>query len=128
MKFEILLTPHVWLQVSPEIRNTLIKEFGMKRSTTPRCVTERGITRVESDGFTVEDLKALNVESMQKWLGFSTIDDSADLNSLLLMVVHAIEKRSEVVEDKVEVPPVDKFCAFCDSKGVRHLKVCTRPL
>ena len=34
---------------------------------------------------------------------------------------------SNVPEDMTLDSKTDRFCEFCDSKGVRHLKSCTRP-
>lgn len=139
MEIEILLTPQVWLQVRPEVRVKIAKEFGMMRSSTPRCVTERGITRVESDGFTVSDLKKLNVQSMQQWLGFETIDPKADIHALFCMCVDRLDPPVEEkqTEDVAETRPepaltqveVEKkaFCDVCNSKGVRHKANCSRP-
>ncbi len=93
MNLEVLLTPHIWLQASTVVRSHLSKEFSLSASTTPRCVTERGMTRIESDGYTVNDLRKLNAESMQKWLGFEDIDPEADLNALFAMCVDRIEAR-----------------------------------
>lgn len=140
MHIEILLTPHVWLQVKPETRVKLAKAFGMKRSTSPRCIVERGISRIESDGHTIEDLRALNVYSMHKFLGLPMIDLSADIHKLFSECVDMIE-RVDAVEDtearkeeeKATEPPVEPatkapFCDSCDSKGVKHKKACIKNL
>ena len=134
MNIEILLTPHIWLQVRPDVRVALAKEFGTQRSTSPRCITEGGITRVESDGFTIQDLRVFGVESMQKWLGFVNIDVDADLHALFGMCVDMMEKKMglRVAEQEIassslvveETKP--RFCEFCDSKGVKHKLTCTR--
>lgn len=79
MELEVLITPHTWLQLSPEIRNYLAKEFKLTRSSTPRCVTQGGISKIESDGFTVDDLRGLNEESMRAWTG----SQFEDLHALL---------------------------------------------
>jgi len=97
---EILITPHIWLQLTPVVRNELAKAFGMKRSTSPVCITERGMTRVESDGFTVSDLTALNAESMQKFLGFQEIDLKANLIALLEMCADRVTPVEEVISEE----------------------------
>lgn len=140
MPLEILLTPHVWLQVEPVVRNALAKEFGITRSTSPRCVTEQGVTIVESDGYTIEDLMGLNVESMQEWLGFSNIDPEADVHALFQMCVDKMAQslaipveeapqapQTEVLPEVVPQVPKEvkaRFCVHCESKGVRHFKTC----
>lgn len=95
---------------------------------------EAGHTTIESDGFTVNDLMALNSESMQKWLGFATIDQEADIHALFGMCVDKMEKSLSPPPELAEVAPVIEedikkpFCAHCSSKGVKHKSDCTRPL
>lgn len=91
MTLEILITPPIWLQLSPEIRNFIVSEFHLTRSTSPRCVTERSITRIESDGYTVDDLRKLSPLTMQEWLGFSEIKPDANVHALLCMVADRAE-------------------------------------
>jgi hypothetical protein len=135
MDIEILLTPHTWLQASTLTRKHLADQFGLKRSTSPRCVTERGFTRIESDGHTVDDLRAMNVESMQEYLGFTSIDPNANVHALFKMCVEKIEAlhKPEAVEEQVVAPaplppeePKAPFCDACGSKGVRHKKDCAK--
>ena len=135
------ITPHVWLQFSSVVRNELAKLFGMQRSTSPVCITERGKTRIESDGFTVDDLRALNAESMQKFLGFSKVDLEADVNALLEMCAKKVERGPSAIVEKGTLPvtpepadiveeylaePPKRYCEFCTSKGARHKNNCTR--
>ncbi len=133
MDIQVLLTPFAWLQLNSEMRNGLSKAFGLRSSTSPRCVTQNGVTKIESDGKTVEDLMGMNAESMQKWLGFTTIDPEADIHALLGMCADKMEAElhppvEEVVtvESVTTTATVKPFCDFCASKGVRHLKACTR--
>lgn len=136
MDIEVILTPHAWLQVSTEVRNKLAKEFGMSRSGTPRCVTEMGLTRIESDGFTIEDLRALNVESMTEWLkGYNIKPETNDLHYLLGMCSGIKEDEMKGLLSKPDIlvgspeakePEVKRFCDQCESKGVRHLKSCPK--
>jgi len=101
--FNVMITPHIWLQLSPTTRNNISKAFDMKRSSSPVCITERGVTRIESDGFTVGDLSALNVESMQKFLGFQEVDESADIHALLAMCARKVDG---LVAEEAHVEPV----------------------
>lgn len=105
MQIQVLITPHVWLQAKPTVRNMLAKEFSMTRSAPHRCVTAGGITRIESDGYTVDDLKALNAESMQRWLGFTTIDPEADIHALFSLCVDRVSEALKALEP--EEKPVD---------------------
>ena len=147
-QFENLVSPTLWLQASPEVRNLIAKEFGMERSTSPRCVNELGHTRIESDGFTVDDLRALNVISLQQWMGFTNVDPQADLFALFKMCVNRAQEMitrglsTPPVEGQIIQPAVDPvstpqdppapateskpFCDTCDSKGVRHKKTCPK--
>jgi len=127
MHIEILLTPHIWLQASPEVRLRLAKAFGLKRSTSPRCIVERGVTRIESDGYTVEDLRLMNRYTMHKFLGRPMIDLDADLHKLFIACVEMLEREVEDEKPKDDTPSVKApFCDSCDSKGVKHKKTCPK--
>lgn len=99
--FNVLITPQIWLQINHLTRLALKKQFNIPRTASPSCVTERGVTRIESDGHSVEDLKALNAKSMQEYLGFENIDPDADIHALLAMCVEKIER----VGGQVEIEP-----------------------
>lgn len=121
-----MITPHIWLQLSPSTRNSLSKAFDMKRSSSPVCITERGVTRVESDGFTVSDLSALNVESMQKFLGFQEIDEKADIHALLAMCARKVDGVG-VEEAPVEPAAVEEVAAAVEPAPVVEKKSPGRP-
>jgi len=131
MNIEITITPYVWLQVPPETRNALAKEFDIKCTGTPRCITELGNTRVESDGFTIDDLRVLTVERMTEWLKKRGVNyQSTDINYLFGLCVDEIMGKKTVqgteTETKEFIEPKKRFCDFCDSKGVKHLKTCPK--
>ncbi len=108
--FNVLITPQIWLQINHLTRLALKKQFGIKGTSSPSCVTERGVTRIESDGHSVEDLKALNAVSMQEYLGFEKIDPAADIHALLAMCVEKIERVGGQLEQaKVEDTAVDFY-------------------
>lgn len=96
--FNVLITPQIWLQINHLTRLALKKQFNIKRTASPSCVTQHGVTRIESDGHSVEDLKALNAVSMQEYLGFKKIDPAADIHALLAMCVEKIERVGGQVE------------------------------
>jgi hypothetical protein len=139
MELEILITPHLWLQLAADVRNYLSKEFKLNRSTSPRCVTYGGKTVIESDGHTVDDLRGLNVESMQAYSGSKSVDINelfAECAAKALDVLHPPEAS---LEAPLEAPitPVEallppsatqepRFCDSCDSKGGRHKKDCPK--
>lgn len=130
MRIEVLVTPHVWLQVSPEVRRLLAREFGIRRSGSPYCVTQGGQTRVESDGHTVDDLRAMNAYTMQKWLGKPFIDTEADVVALFRECAEAAERMAADGADAPHAPPVPEgpavpdACAECGSRGGKHKKTC----
>lgn len=76
---EKLITPPIWLMAKPETRAALAKEFGLKRSGSPVGTTVGGKYRVDSDGYTVDDLRRVNVHSMGKFLGEGATGDVFDL-------------------------------------------------
>ena len=145
MDIEVLITPHSWLQIPTETRNELAKDFGMSRSGTPRCVTELGVTKIESDGYTIEDLRALSVESMTEWLlKYNIKPENNEIHYLLGMCAgmkmrkmtpetpqqnqneteNSLTKAQNVPEQNPNGKP--RFCDQCESKGVHHLKSCPK--
>jgi hypothetical protein len=135
MDLEILITPHLWLQLSADVRNYLSKEFKLNRSTSPRCVTYGGKTVIESDGFTVDDLRALNVESMQAYSGSKATDINelfAECAAKALDILHPPEAPPEAPitpqEPLIPIPatPEPRFCDTCDSRGLHHKKGCPK--
>lgn len=97
---------------------------------------QNGVTKIESDGKTVEDLMKLNAESMQTWLGFTKIDPEADIHALLGMCADKMEKElhpslvveveTPVIEPKQTTEAAKPFCDSCESKGFRHKSNCTK--
>ena len=71
-------------------RLKLAKIFNMRKSSGPIAVTQNGQTKIESDGYTIEDLKKISVSSMQDYLGFA---ESDDLFTLFQMCVDKAEGR-----------------------------------
>lgn len=113
MKIQVLITPHAWLQIGPSVRQRLSREFKLKKSAPPRCVTQNGRTVVESDGHSVEDLAGLNAESMQEWLGFTNVDPDADIHALLgLCAKRAMdEEAAEAEKGRAEAAPDPELAA-----------------
>ena len=136
---EVLLTPHVWLQIPADVRNEMTKAFGIPSSESPRCVTQAGMTKIESDGHTVNDLRKLNVTSMQEFLGFTTVDPKADLHALLQLCAKKVwEQLHPVIEEKIEAeeeeikpqPVEDKAIVFSKRRGrpPKHLEGGKMPM
>jgi len=96
MDIELLITPTIWLQLPADVRNLLAFEFKMSRSTTPRCVTQNGETKIESDGFTVDDLRALNIKSMQAYAGSKS-------ESLIDLFAECAEKANKILHPPTEL-------------------------
>lgn len=89
---ELTLTPSLWLQASATTRLKLAKDFGLHRSSGPQIITENGHVHVESDGYTVSDLRGMSIESMQKYVGTTSVDD---LFSLFNLCIAKVEKKPE---------------------------------
>jgi uncharacterized membrane protein len=91
MAIEKLLTQYVWLKFSHQERILMREVFGIPKSSGIR--TTNGI--IESDGSNENDLKVVNVQSMQAFLE----TDESDFDSLLNMTV---EKIDEMLEDEAK--------------------------
>ncbi len=111
-------------------RAVLAKEFGITKIGPTHVVD----SRIESDGYKIEDVeRALNVDAIQSYL----TSEETDMNILWEAMVAKAEGRTPMSEMK----PMEEVritieeiaatlkpnCAFCATKGTRHLKTCTRP-
>ena len=69
-----LLVPQIWLQATPQARVVLARHFNLRRSGMPIIVTENGRSRVETDGYTVDDLRPMTVAAMQEYVDSKITD------------------------------------------------------
>lgn len=97
-QIEVLLTPHQWLTIPHLIRLKLAADFKLVKSTGSLITTKGGYSVIESDGHTVNDLRGINVISMQEYLGFTEPNPDEDFFALLHMVVDKAEKALEPTE------------------------------
>jgi len=140
-----LLSGSVWLSLPKPTRAKIAELFGMEKSGGVEVRNGATGPQVISDGYTYRDLSTITVEKMQ------TILSSEDENfySLFKKIValvneeEIVEEMANIVIDEVRLagavdfgeqsseeltPGKNRFCEFCDSKGVRHKKNCTRPI
>lgn len=61
--------PAIWLQQPLEVRQQIAKDFHLTRSGGNSVTTDNGKTRIDSDGFTVDDLRKLTLQAMQEYVG-----------------------------------------------------------
>lgn len=134
----------IWLTLPPEIKHKLVTLFDIPRSG--RTVVEYRATGavVTSDGYTAPDLQSISLAKMQGLTGsdsdnFYKLFEVVILNldALLGGTIVAPTAPVERVTSKNPLQPVDPekviftefpkiFCDSCDSKGVRHKKVCPK--
>ncbi len=115
-------------------RAVLAKEFGITKVGPTHVVNNT----IESDGYKIEDVeRALNMDAIQAYLQ----SEETDMNILWDNMVAQAEGRelpnymteSSDVTPTVLPPkesieePLKPNCAFCATKGTRHLKTCTKP-
>lgn len=134
-----LLSQSVWLSLSRETREKLAVLFSLNKSGGVQVSNGPTGAVVLSDGYTYQDLSVITTERMQEVTG----SDSENFYLLFKKVVAIVndevyedelEELIEVVEEEIlenvqkdmEESDIKKFCQYCDSKGVRHLKICTR--
>lgn len=117
---------NIWIKLPEEVRHKLVVLFDIPRSgrTVVEYRAEGAI--VTSDGFTPTDIEAITLDKMQGLLAsnsenfyqlFSDVVDNLDA----LMAGTYKEPRSTLTTSVVK-----PFCDSCDSKGVRHKKVCPK--
>lgn len=135
-----LLSGSVWLSLPQETRAKIAELFDIKKSGNVYVVNGANGAEVQSDGYTYKDLSVITLERMQEITG-SKSENFYHLFKNIVAIVQdevpleeLIETVEEVILDNLEqemeesTPTKEVFCRFCDSKGVRHKKVCTRPL
>lgn len=120
-----LLSYNIWLQLPPEVRHKLVTLFDMPRTgrTTVEYRAEGAV--VTSDGFTPLDLGSISLERMQRLLN-STSDNFYELFEKTVANLDPLLDGtfSTKVVNSASAKPA--FCDTCDSKGVKHKKVCPK--
>jgi hypothetical protein len=94
---EMQLNQTQWLELPIEVRLRLRSAFGIKQSTATQA-TLGTFGRVQSDGCSDKDVSAINVDSMQKYLGNYTTDDFFALFTQVLTRISEDNKVEPVVE------------------------------
>lgn len=117
-----------WLSLPLQTRHAIARQFNIVK----RGSTEVFNNEVKHDGYVISEVEGtLNIDALQKYLSV----DETDMAKLFEWMVAKIEGKdimglvSEPVTFNARTiePVVKVFCQFCTSKGVRHLKICTRP-
>lgn len=94
MNIQPTLNLHTWISLPSDVRMKIRQEFEIPRSGN--VVVFDG--KVETDGTTHEDFKALSVEKMQKYTGSDT-EDFYKLFDLVVKKITGFEEKIEVKED-----------------------------
>lgn len=89
-----ILSMSMWVSLPNEVRWKIRGLFGIPRSGFV-TVTDG---KIESDGTSPEDFKALTVEKMQKYIG----DDSTDFHKLFDMVVAKVIEEMNPIKPEVK--------------------------
>lgn len=91
------LYPIEWLALSDTVRNALAKEFGLTRSSPVHVIDNV----VETDGYTVNDLKGISIEKMQAFTGSSS-EKFYELITLSItkLTPDVTEEKADVQEEK----------------------------
>lgn len=140
-----------WRKLPLSTRALLAKQFGFSK-TGPTHVVDN---RVEADGYKFEDVeRAITRATMEEYIGFP-VNDLEVLWCYMVDKIEGRPYNIQVTDEAITFqamttfPPVENvvetsptvipkephetehlkppFCTFCDSKGVRHKKICTRP-
>lgn len=119
--------PQVWISLPKEVRNHLVKVFGLTRSGVTEVVDQT----VVSDGHSVEDLMGITLEKMVVYIGSEETFGRAWELTLAKTHSELHPPLGEIRGDGVVVPIPEAetaapFCDTCDSKGVRHKKDCPK--
>lgn len=122
-----------WRSLPLSLRIQIATKFGIAKVGSTHVVDNR----IESDGYNIEDVeRALNVDAVQSFTGSESTDFQVLWDALLTKIEGRVppEEVAALVSAPVifnaatiEPLPEKPFCEFCDSKGKRHKKECTRP-
>lgn len=95
---EKLVAIHQWLSLGNEERLYLREVFKIPRSSGTIMLDGK----LQSDGHTLNDLRAINVESMQKYLGTSETNFDKLLDLVVEKTIVEVTKQREAVLKKME--------------------------
>lgn len=147
-----LLSQSVWLELPLETRAKLATLFEMPEKGSVQTMYGPTGPTVISDGYSYDHLKRITLEKMNEFLGTDSNNFYATFRNLVKHLDDIIGGEKIVIEEIIveemkeafeegfvlgategvrviqEAKDKNKFCEFCDSKGVRHLKICTRPI
>lgn len=138
-----------WQSLPIYVRHTVATLFGVAK-IHPTHVSDN---RIVADGYDFGDVdRAITPVTMEKLTGMVSEDMGAQWDALMIKLGYKTEER--VSDESLILYPVlpvnftkeeaealtaivdngtthvivtAPYCGFCTSKGVRHLKVCTRP-
>lgn len=129
---ESLLSGSVWLSLPKDTREKIATLFEMKKSGGVEVFNGPNGPEVRSDGYTYQDLSVITIESMRKITG-SDSDNFYHLFKNIVAIVNDEALIEEEIKEEIiteEFVPLKeekpRFCQYCLSKGVRHMKNCTR--
>lgn len=122
------LAYNIWIKLPSEVRHNLVVLFDIPRSGRTIVEYRAEGPVVTSDGYTPTDIEAITLEKMQGILG----SPSDNFYQLFSEVVDNLDNLISGTPNK-NVAPVEStpgarppFCDQCDSKGVRHKKICPK--
>lgn len=115
-----------WRSIPLSTRIIIANTFGVQKIGPTHVVNNY----VESDGYRIEDIeRALNIDAIQKYVA----TNETDMVKLMDMLIAKAEGREyiglvtePVIVNEQVISPTTGFCDQCDSKGVRHKKVCPK--
>ncbi len=113
-----------WIALPKETREHLKKVFGIQATGVAEIIDQT----VVSDGVTNANLQVITAERMAEYVG-STESFLRLWELTIAKVKYELHPpiELETLQGNTEViNVVTKFCDTCDSKGVRHLKVCPK--
>lgn len=137
-----LLSQSVWLSLPLATRSKLAELFEFPERGSVQTMYGPNGPEVITDGYGYNHLKLITTEKMQEITGSESdnfyelfkktvrfVNGEEEERAELLAIDELIETVEEAILDNLEQEMEEekpRFCAYCDSKGVRHLKICTR--
>jgi len=123
-----------WIEYPKDIREHLAKVFNLQRTG----ISEIRDNTVVSDGYTNDDLRGITQQKMIDYVG-----SDGDFNHLWKVSISKakfelhpplfeIKSNVSIAEVPIQIPEriidspnaIKPFCSQCDSKGVKHKKIC----
>lgn len=110
-----------WISLPIQTRIKIAADFGIIKKGSIHVVDNH----IQNDGYLIKDVEdALNTKAIQKYTGNENQTDLSILWDCLVAKAEGKESFETLTPPIVDDVITKPFCDKCDSKGIRHKKIC----